>query len=134
LVARGPHSSFYFNLAAFVALSLDRGAILFLKTRITYPRTGYVSPPPPFHVTHDDVVLLRLNDYHLSAEPPPRPKISMVAMVALMLAAYIGFLLLASMIGLQWIAIVTASVGLILALFGVIKLLIYLRQTSRPAE
>lgn len=132
LVGRGPHSTLYFNLAALAALCLDRGAILFLKRRVTFPRTGYVSPPPPFQVTHQDFVLLRLHDDDLPIELSPRPKISMVTMVALMVAAYVGFVALAALIGLQWIAIMTAMVGLLLALSGATKLLIYIRRHHRP--
>ncbi len=134
LVGHGPHSSVYFNLVALVAICLDRGTILFLKSRITYPRTGYVSPPPPFQATHDDFVLLRLNDDDRSPEPTPRPKVSLLTMVALMLAAYAGFLALESLIRLQWIAIAIASAGLLLALSGATRLLIYLRRTRKPAK
>ena len=93
LLARGPHSSFYSNLAVLAALCLDRGAILFLKSRvITYPRTGYVAPPPQFHATNDDFVLLRLNDGDFAAEPAsPGRKLSLVGVVALVLSRVCGF-------------------------------------------
>ena len=109
--------------------------ILFLKSRITYPRTGYVSPPPPFQATHDELVLLRLNDDDLSSErSAPGPNISLVAIVALVLAVYAAFLMLESRIGFHWIAILIGSAGLLSSLLGTIKLLNYLRQNRRPAE
>ena len=134
MVGHGPHSSIYFNLVVIVAIFLDRGTILFLKTRITYPRTGYVSPPPPFRATHDDFVLLRLNDDDLPPEPAPWPKVSLVTMVALMLAAYAAFLALVPLIRIQWIAVAIASAGLLLALSGATRLLLYLRRTRNLAE
>ncbi len=135
LLARGPHSSFYSNLAVLAALCLDRGAILFLKSRITYPRTGYVAPPPQFHATNDDFVLLRLNDGDFAAEPAsPGRKLSLVGVVALVLAAYAAFLALVSLIGPRPIAVALGAAGLFSMLYGAAKLLIYMRQNRRPVE
>jgi len=79
MLGYGPHSGFWRHLVFWLAICLDRGVILALKSRITYPRTGYVAPPPQFHATHDDFVLLHLHDDDLAAEPAsPGPKISLV--------------------------------------------------------
>jgi len=135
MLGHGSHSRFWQELVFWLAICLDRGVVLSLKSRITYPRTGYVAPPPQFHATHDDFVLLRLNHNDLAAEPPsPGPKISLVGMVALVLAAYAAFLALVSLVGPRRIAVVLGAAGLFLTLYGAAKLLIYLRQNHGPAE
>ncbi len=135
MLGYGPHSRFWQDLVFWLAICLDRGVILFLKNRITYPRTGYVAPPPRFHATQDDFVLLHLNDDDLAAEPAsPGPKISLVGMVALVLAAYATFLALVSLVGLRPITVVIGSVGMLSTLYGATRLLIYLRQNRRPVE
>jgi hypothetical protein len=135
LLGHGPHSGFWRHFVFWLAICLDRGVILSLKGRITYPRTGYVAPPPQFHATHDDFVLLRLNDDDLAAEPASAgPKISLVGMVALVLTAYAAFLALVSLVGPRPIVVVLGAAGLFSTLYGAAKLLIYLRRNRRPIE
>lgn len=135
MLGYSPHSGFWLNLVFWLAICLDRGVILSLKSRITYPRTGYVAPPPQFHTTHDDFVLLHLHDDDLAAEPAsPGPKISLVGVVALVLAAYGAFLVLVSLVGPRPIAVVLGVAGLFSMLYGAARLLIYLRQNRRSVE
>jgi hypothetical protein len=49
---------------------LDRDTLLFLKKRITFPRTGYVAPPPAPPEKSDQPITLQLNADDVPFETP----------------------------------------------------------------
>jgi hypothetical protein len=128
-----PYPDVVRGLALGLAMFLDRGAVLFLKNRITYPRTGYVASQPTLRVVVDEPVLLNLsrNDTPLQM-PTTGPHVPPLALMVLLVAGVLCLATLASHLGARWVGILLAAAGVYWTLSGTIKLVRYLLRNHLP--